>query len=130
MSSTTYTQLLTEYQPRPIRSRREHARALASVEKLIDKPRPSSAEKEMIELLSTLIDDYEERIWPTPEISSRELLQFLLEQQGLSQTELARQTGIPQSTIANVISGRRELSKANVLALSRHFKLSPSLFMA
>jgi plasmid maintenance system antidote protein VapI len=34
-----------------------------------------------------------------------------------------------ESTIASVIAGRRQLSKANVLGLSKFFGVSPTLFM-
>ena len=129
MATATYMDLLTEVKPRPIRSAREHSRSLAIIEKLIDKPHKTAAERDMIELLSTLIDQYEERLWPTPESSPGEMLRFCLQQRGLSQTELASQTSIPQSTIANVIAGRRQLSKANVSVLAKFFKMPPTLFM-
>ena len=129
MATATYTDLLTVFKPRPIRSARQHARSLAIVEKLIDKPKQTAAEKEMIELLSTLIDQYEERIWPTPEVPPGEMLKFLLVDRKMSQTELAGETGVPQSTIANVIAGRRQLSKQNVVALAKFFRMSPTLFM-
>jgi HTH-type transcriptional regulator/antitoxin HigA len=129
MATATYGELLAQCQPRPIRTQREHARALAIIERLMDKPRKSAAERQMIELLSTLIDQYEETEWPTPQASPGEILKFLLDQRQMSQSELARQLAIPQSTIANVIAGRRQLSKANVLALSRFFGVSATLFM-
>ena len=129
MSMATYSDLLATVKPRLIRSEREHKRALTVVEKLMDKPQKTAAEKDMIELMATLIDQYEERIWPTPEFSPDEMLKFLLEQRKMSQTELARETGIPQSTIANVFAGRRQLSKANVSVLAKFFKMSPTIFM-
>jgi HTH-type transcriptional regulator/antitoxin HigA len=130
MATATYGELLAKCQPRPIRSAREHSRALAIVERLIDKPKKSAAEREMIELLSTLIDQYEESVWPTPNAPPGEILKFLLDQRRMSQSELARRLDIPQSTIANVLAGRRQLSKANVLALSKFFRVSPTLFLA
>ena len=129
MATATYGELLAKCQPRPIRSAREHSRALAIVEQLMDKPRKTAAEKEMIELLSTLIDQYEESVWPTPNAPPGEILKFLLDERHMSQSELARQVAIPQSTIANVIAGRRQLSKANVLNLGKFFGMSPTLFM-
>jgi HTH-type transcriptional regulator / antitoxin HigA len=129
MATVTYQELLAECQPRPIRSAREHARALAIVERLMDKPRKTAAEREMIELLSTLVDQYEESRWPTPTASPGEVLKFLMAERQLSQSELARQVAVPQSTIANVIAGRRQLSKANVLGLGKFFGVSPTLLM-
>ena len=129
MATATYSELLAQCQPRPIRTPREHTRALAIVERLMDKPRKSAAERQMIELLATLIDQYEESEWPTPHASPGKILKFLLDERQMSQSELARQLAIPQSTIANVIAGRRQLSKANVLALSKFFGVSAMLLM-
>jgi HTH-type transcriptional regulator/antitoxin HigA len=129
MATATYGELLAKCRPRPIRSARQHARALAMVEQLMDKAKKTAAEKEMIELLATLIDQYEESHWPTPHASPGEILKFLLDERKMSQSELARRVAIPQSTIANVISGRRQLSKAGVLSLSKFFRVSPALFM-
>ena len=95
----------------------------------MDKPRKTAAERQMIELLATLVDQYEESEWPTPQATPGEILKFLLDERQLSQSELARQLDIAQSTIANVIAGRRQLSKANVLALSKFFGVSATLFM-
>ncbi len=128
MASVTYRELLVKCQPRPIRSSRQHARALAMVEQLMDKPRKTAAEKEMSELLATLIDQYEESIWPRPKprpaTSSNSCWTAQNEPVGT-----CSQVGIPQSTIANVIAGRRQLSKTNVLSLSKFFRVSPKLFM-
>jgi HTH-type transcriptional regulator / antitoxin HigA len=129
MATASYSQLLTHFQPKPIRSAREHSRALVLVEELMDKQRTSAAERQMIELLATLIDQYEESEWPTPHAAPGEVLAFLLTERRMAQSELSRQLAIPQSTIANVIAGRRQLSKTNVLALSRFFRVSPMLFM-
>jgi HTH-type transcriptional regulator/antitoxin HigA len=95
----------------------------------MDKPQKSVAEKDMIELLATLIDQYDELHSTTPDFSPGEMLRFFLERRKLSKTELARQTGIPQSTIPNVISGRRQLSKTGVSTLSKFFEMSPAIFM-
>jgi plasmid maintenance system antidote protein VapI len=53
-----------------------------------------------------------------------------MESRGISRAELARATGIPRSTVTNVLTGKRELSKANVRELARHFGVSPMAFLA
>ncbi len=43
--------------------------------------------------------------------------------------EVARATGIPRSTITNVLSGRRQISKENVIRLAAYFHVDPGVFL-
>jgi len=130
MSSLTgYQSLLLDYEPRPIRSDAAYRRALRHVEKLM-RPRLSRDESELVEVLATLIEQYELREHPTPKSSPNEMLAHLMEARGEVQATVARATGIPRSTISAVLAGRRKLSTANIAALSAYFHVSPSAFMA
>ena len=64
-TTTAYDHLLLELRPRPIRSKLAYRRALGHVERLMSKPVLSRPESEMVELLSTLIEQYEEVEYPT-----------------------------------------------------------------
>lgn len=125
---TPYQTLLLEYQPRPIRSERDHRRALKQVESLMvaDAGREAS---ELIELLSTLIEQYEAREFPTPNNTPREMLEHYLENRGVTRAELARATGIPRSVITNVLAGRRQISKSVAAHLAEYFGVSVSQFI-
>jgi HTH-type transcriptional regulator/antitoxin HigA len=94
------------------------------------KSRKSAAEQKLLELLSKLVNDYEETIYPTPNPSPREILQHLLENCGLSQAELAREVGLPRSTISEALKGKRSLSVENAFRLGEYFHVEPSLFLA
>ena len=64
-TTTAYDHLLLELRPRPIRSKSAYRRVLGHVERLMSKPVLSRPESEMVELLSTLIEQYEEVEYPT-----------------------------------------------------------------
>jgi HTH-type transcriptional regulator/antitoxin HigA len=124
---TEYQSLLVEVAPRPIRSEREHRRALGQIERLMT-PEPNRQRSEMIDLLATLIEQYESARHPTPTRSPRDLLSHLLENHGLTRAELARQTGIPRSAITNILAGRRGISKQNARRLATYFKVDVGAF--
>ncbi len=126
---TAYETLLLDYLPRPIRSRTAYVRALRQVETLMSKPHLGRAESEMVELLATLIEQYEATEHPTPSSTPTELLEHFLEVRNLTKAQLARETSIPRSTITNVLAGRRALSKANAVKLAKYFGVSLSLFI-
>lgn len=125
---TEYQSLLVNVTPRPIRSDREYRRALRQLDKLM-KPRPNRAESQMIELLATLVEQYESTQHPTPECAPREMLAHYLENRGMTAAELSRQTGIPRSAIANILAGRRSISKQNAVKLADCFRVPVGLFI-
>ena len=127
-AASRYEDLLLRYKPRPIRTEAQRQRAQGALETLMV-PNPTRAESELIELLATLIEQFEAREGPI-EVSPRELMQHLMEARGVSRAELSAATGIPRPTITNVLSGKRELSKANIRALSSYFGVSPAAFFA
>ncbi len=128
---TAYDSLLLKYKPRPIRNEREHRRALRHVEELIGRhgPSPPRAEGELIAVLSTLIESYEVAMTPRRKPTPAETLQHLIEAKEVTRAEVARATGIPRSTITNVLSGRRQISKENVIRLATYFHVDPGVFL-
>ena len=125
---TDYQSLLLDYEPRPIRSDSAYRKALRHVEKLM-RPNLPRAESELVELLATLIEQYESREHPTPASPPSEMLAHLMAARGVVQADVARATGIPRSTLSAVLAGRRKLSTASIAALSSYFHVSPSAFM-
>jgi HTH-type transcriptional regulator/antitoxin HigA len=92
--------------------------------------RKSSAQQRLLELLSKLVNDYEEALFPTPNAPPREILQNLLDNSGKSQAEFARALGIPRSTISQILNGKRAISTENVFRLAEFFHVEPLLFLA
>jgi HTH-type transcriptional regulator / antitoxin HigA len=127
-TDVAYRELLTEELPRAIHSSREHRRYLARIEALLDQKRRSAAEERLLELLSILVERYEDEHdiieAPNPIAALRELMLA----KGVSQAELSRLLG--SSGIASeVLSGKRELSKAHIRKLSEAFHVSVEVFV-
>src|SRR5260370_15176481 len=85
------------------------------------------AEKELADLLTLLIEDFEDRHYQLPQAKPLEVLQFLMDQHGLLQNDLADVFGTP-SIVSEVLSGTRDLNKDHIKRLSRRFHVSPELF--
>jgi len=127
-TATEYRNLLLKYLPRPIRSGKDYRRALAQLESLMV-PQPGEARGRPIEVLSTLIEDYESRQHHTSRVSPSQMLAHLLDARGLKCADVAKATGIGQATLSSVLADRRGLSKANVLKLASYFNVSPVVFL-
>jgi len=130
MGRTNYSELLAQAQPQIINDERSHDRALRAAEKLMKKRRLPAPERKLLELLAKLVDDYEETIYPTPDVPPRDILQHLLESSGKSQAEFARMVGITRSTISEVLKGKRSISVENAFRLAEYFHVEPTLFLA
>ena len=55
------------------------------------------------------------------------MLRFLIDQNGLSQRDVAEELG-SESTVSLVLSGRRPLNRDHIARLSARFHVSPAVF--
>lgn len=91
--------------------------------------RPTRAQVEAIDLLTLLIERYEEEHFSVPQASAPDVLRFLLERHGLKQRDLAADLG-GESVVSEVLSGKRKLNATHIEQLSRRFHVSPAVFFA
>ena len=96
---------------------------------LTAEPRPTRAQVQAIELLTLLIERYEQENYTIPEASPADVLRFLLERHGLRQRDVAAELG-GESVVSEVLSGKRRLNTAQIEQLSRRFRVSPAVFFS
>ena len=121
------TEMIRQGAPRLIHSEDELSQYTQTLFDLTAKPDPTPDEEEAIELISLLIDNYETEHYPLPEAEHAEVLRFLLEQNSLSQRDIAPELG-SESTVSLVLSGKRQLNRDHIARLSRRFNVSPAVF--
>jgi HTH-type transcriptional regulator / antitoxin HigA len=128
LASTEYAVLLQKIAPKVIRTEQENE---AYTEILYELDRRSknltAAEKELADLLTLLIENFEETRYRLPRAKPLEVLRFLMEQHELKQKDLVKVFGTA-SVVSEVLSGKRELNKEHIKRLSRRFHVSPELF--
>ena len=90
----------------------------------------TAAQREVLELLSVLVERYEEEIDPSPDVPSRRLVAHLLTTRGANQIDLARATGLARSVISEVLSGRKGVSVRTAKKLGAYFGVPSSLFLS
>jgi len=81
----------------------------------------------MFMLAADLVRQYEQEAYPAPDISGVEMLRFLMEQHDLRQTDFAQEIG-SQGVVSEILSGKRDLNKNHIAALSKRFSVSPAVF--
>lgn len=128
VTDIAYRELLTEELPRAIHSDREYRRYLARIERLLDQKKRSAAQDRLLELLSILVERYEDEHETIEAPDPIAALKELMLSKGISQAELSRLLG--SSGIASeVLSGKRALSKTHIRKLSEAFHVSAAIFV-
>ena len=132
IDTTKYAEMLAMALPRKIDTEEENERILKIIEGLMRKGEEniSPEEETLLVLLSDLVEDFEEKAYPEIGKSStpRDVLVFLMEQQGLKQKDLVDLFS-SSGTISQVLNGARAISKSQAKALAERFKVSADLFI-
>jgi HTH-type transcriptional regulator / antitoxin HigA len=89
---------------------------------------PSSSEVEAIELLTLLVERYDQEHYSIPAADPASVVRFLIEHQNLTQRDLIPQLG-SESAVSMFMTGERNLSLEQVRRLSLRFKLPADVFI-
>jgi HTH-type transcriptional regulator / antitoxin HigA len=90
---------------------------------------PSPSEAEAIELLTLLVERYEQAHYPIPAAGPVSVVRFLIEQQHLTQRDLIPQFG-SESAVSMFLASQRKLTLEQVRRLSARFKLPADVFIS
>ncbi len=115
-----------------IESVKDHKIALSVVEKimnfLVSEKNPDEGIRIYLKTLSDLISDYEESKFKSGSVSGKDMLAYLMNLQGLNQSDLAKEVG-GQPIVSKILKGERELNLRQIKALAKRFKVSPEVFI-
>jgi HTH-type transcriptional regulator/antitoxin HigA len=124
-----YLELIRRFPLRPLRSDADLDAAVAVIDSLIDQPALTAPEQDYLDVLSDLVEDYESETIPMRPVGDAGLLRFLIEQKKVTQAETASGSGIAESTISEVLAGKRKLNRGQIAKLARYFHIEPGAFL-
>lgn len=122
------TQTIEAIQIKPIRTEEEYDQVLAHIDKLID-GQTGTREFDLLEVLSTLADDYENKHHPILPLSPLEAIKYQMEEKGLSQQDVAPYFG-GKNRVSEVLNGKRGLTLKMVRDISKHLNIPPAVLLA
>ncbi|GER78731.1 MAG: helix-turn-helix domain-containing protein [Anaerolineales bacterium] len=112
-----------------IRNEQEYNAAVKRLNELLDEI--GADEKHplysLLDTLSTLIEAYEEEHHPIPEANGSDVLRFLMDEHGLTQSDLPEVGS--QGVVSEILNGKRELNVRQIRKLAERFHVSPAAFM-
>jgi HTH-type transcriptional regulator/antitoxin HigA len=124
-----YLELIRELPLRPIRSEAELDRAIAMVDASSDRKSLTPDEHDSLLVLSGLTEQYEDERYPIPAIPGVSMLRYLIESKGIARAKVAAEAGIAESTLSEILAGKRKLGIRHATVLAGYFKVDPGLFI-
>jgi HTH-type transcriptional regulator/antitoxin HigA len=128
ISESVYRELLAKALPRPIRTDEEHERLTALLLELDEREDRTPEEDALAEVVTLLIEDYEEKRYPLPRVSPHESLKALMEERSLKHKDIWPVLG-NKGAATEILSGRRSISKAQAKRLAEFFRVPVDLFI-
>lgn len=131
LDSRKYGQLLAETLPAVITSEAEYDRLTAVMNKLavIPEDRISPEQDRLLEMLTLLVEKYDDEQYPIPVASPHEVIRFLMQDRGLRNRDLEPVLG-SRGVTSEVINGKRKPSKTQIRKLAEFFNISPEVFLS
>jgi HTH-type transcriptional regulator/antitoxin HigA len=127
INKKVYGDLLSLTLPHVIHTEAENEHYIAQLEELDDRGNITPEERELSDLLTLLIENFEEKHYGLTPATPAEIVRELMEAHGLKQIDLVDVFGSP-SVVSEVLNGKRELSKTHISRLSERFHVSPEIF--
>ena len=124
-----YGKLLARTLPGVIETEAEYEHFLAEIEKLIDKEDKRSPEEDkLLDLMTTLVESFEDKHFPISDVLPHEALQELMRSRGLKQRDLLHIFG-SDGIASEVVNGKRNISRTHAKALAEYFHVPVALFI-
>lgn len=124
-----YSLLLAKAAPTVITTDEENERTLAIVEKLLDKKTRTAEEEVLLDLLTRLIEDFEDEHYPIADAPPHVMIRGFMQDRGLRNKDLEPILGSSGVT-SDIINGKRKPSKRQIKALGAFFGVAPELFLS
>ena len=109
-----------------IKTERQYDKYCKVLEDLVFKNRKK--DKDEIELLTLLIEKYDDENYPPPELDPIELLKSLMDEHKMKAKDLVEILNLSKGTVSKILNYQTGLSKETIRKLSERFKLNQEAF--
>ena len=113
-----------------IRSDEHLAEAQRVMDRLLARGALDEGEATYLDALGDLVGAYEDDHHAIAPASDAHMLRHLMEARGVSQGQLSRDTGLPKSTISELLAGKKAFSRQAIRKLADYFHVDVGLLAA
>jgi HTH-type transcriptional regulator / antitoxin HigA len=126
----SYLELIQEFPLASIRSESHLGAAQVVMDRLLAKRKLDKGEKLYLDALSDLTAAYEDEHHAIEPASDADMLRHLMEAKDISQIQLHSATGLPKSTISEVLAGKKSFSRQMIRKLAKYFQVDVTILAA
>jgi HTH-type transcriptional regulator/antitoxin HigA len=112
---------------RLIKTEKDNEKVLSRIEQLMD-AEPGTAEMDELELLTALVEMYEDRHYPISPPDPIAAIKFRMEQLGLTQKDMVPYIGT-KSKVSEVLNGKRPLALSMMRSLNKNLSISAEVML-
>lgn len=113
----------------PPQSERDYQKLVRLADQVADSLDEDESLEGLFDLLTEHIARWEEKQDPLEPVSPHQMLAFYMQQQGLSQSDLAREGLMDQGNLSKILSGERPIGLELAKRLATRFHTSPAVFL-
>lgn len=124
----SYFEMVKKFPLASIRDRRHLRDAQAVLDMLLGREPLDDGEEMYLDAISDLIEHYEEKHAHIKAPTDADMLRHLMDAKGVRQKDVVEETGIPKSTVSQILSGERPLTRGHIERLARYFNVSRASF--
>jgi HTH-type transcriptional regulator/antitoxin HigA len=124
-----YLKLIRKFLLRPIRSEEDLDRAIAMIDSLGSRVKDLTPdERDYLDVLADLVEKYETEHYPEPDVDPLAMIRELIAARGITQADVARETGVAESMLSEILADKRPMGRKTIETLSRFFHVDPGVF--
>ena len=106
---------------KPIKSEKDYEKTLQKIESLMS-AKPNTTQMDELEVLTILVEVYEEKFYKIDAPNPIEAIKFRMEQENLQQKDLIPILG-DKSIVSKILKGKRKLTVDMIKNLHQHLKI-------
>jgi HTH-type transcriptional regulator / antitoxin HigA len=126
----SYLEVVIDFPLASIKSEPHLAEAQRVIDRLLARSRLNEGEETYLDALSDLVAAYEDEHHGIAPASDADTLRHFMEAKGISQVQLSRETGLPKSTVSEVLAGKKPFSRQMIRKLAAYFHVDVSVLAA
>lgn len=129
-SRDSYLDLVLDFPLASIKSDEHLAAAQRVMDQLLARSTLGDGEAMYLDALSDLVAAYEDEQHVIEPASDADMLRHLIDLKSVSQIQLSRDTGLPKSTISEVLAGKKPFSRQMLRKLADYFHVDVRMLAA